>query len=347
MIWNYLILCLIAAATCAAIVPLVKRLAVSLGAVDQPGGRRSHSSPIPRMGGVAIFLAFMLTLGIAWFASGHIQAAHDVNPRGVWAFAGAACLIFTVGIVDDVRALRARTKLLFQIAAAVIVVWLGGCRIGGLTVPGGTLDMGGLGIPLTVFWIVLITNAVNLLDGLDGLAAGVVAIALTAVVAITDLQHASVAIVAVIVIGACIGFLVHNSHPATIFMGDSGSLFLGFSLAVLSTYANAKTATGAVTLPFLIAALPLADTVWAIVRRYVRGLVPVSLRAHAVALKRIFVADRKHIHHRLIDAGLSQRQAVYVLYGIQAVICVAAIYTATQLVAPPGATPAMTAPTLR
>jgi UDP-GlcNAc:undecaprenyl-phosphate GlcNAc-1-phosphate transferase len=127
-------------------------------------------------------------------------------------------------------------------------------------------------------------------------------------------------------------------------MGDSGSLFLGFSLAVLSTYASAKSAAGAVTLPLIIVALPVSDTLWAIVRRYVKGLVPISFRAHVAALSRVFVPDRKHIHHRLIDAGLSQRQAVYVLYGIQAVICAAAIYIAAHLVSAPVGPPAARAP---
>jgi UDP-GlcNAc:undecaprenyl-phosphate GlcNAc-1-phosphate transferase len=144
--------------------------------------------------------------------------------------------------------------------------------------------------------------------------------------------HASVSVTAAILIGVSIGFLMYNFHPASIFMGDSGSLFLGFALGVLSTYASAKATTGAITVaPLLIVALPLADTIWAMGRRYVRGLVPASARSHLAGVARMFVADRQHIHHRLVAAGLPQREAIYVLYGIQAAACAAAIYFAVLL----------------
>jgi UDP-GlcNAc:undecaprenyl-phosphate GlcNAc-1-phosphate transferase len=188
------------------------------------------------------------------------------------------------------------------------------------------VDIGYFAIPLSVLWIVAVTNALNLLDGMDGLAAGVAAIALTTIVAVIGPQHAT-SILAVILIGACIGFLVHNSHPASIFMGDSGSLFLGFSLGVFSTYANVKGSTSlVVTVPILVVALPIADVAWAIGRRYVKGLTPSSLHSHAAGLARVFIPDRNHIHHRLLNAGLDQRKAAYCLYGIQALAGVVAIY---------------------
>lgn len=328
---SFILLPLLAAVTCAGLVPLVRALAWRLGVVDRPGGRRAHQRPIPRLGGVAIFVSFAVALLVAWLATRRLSDAALVNPDGVLAFGLGALVVFALGVLDDLKTLRPRLKLLGQLAAALIVVLYGKCRIQGISIPGGVFELGVLSIPVTVLWIVLITNAVNLLDGLDGLAAGVVAIALLAIVAVTGVGTTAASVVALLIIGSCAGFLIYNSHPASIFMGDSGSLFLGFSLGVLSTYASAKAATGVVTIvPMLIVGLPLADTVWAIGRRYVRGLVPISLRAHLAAFARIFVPDRMHIHHRLIDAGLSQRQAVYFLYTVQTLACVAAVYAAAQ-----------------
>lgn len=320
------VLAIVAAIVCAALVPLAKRLATRLGAIDQPDPRRINKVPIPRMGGAAIFAAFVITLGLGFVVARKLGAAAEVNLRGVLAFAAGATSIFVTGVIDDVKGLRPRTKLLAEFLAASLVVAIGGCHVTLLSTPWGPVELGYLTLPLTILWIVGVTNAVNLLDGMDGLAAGVVVIALTTVFAVIGTNHAS-SIIAVILIGCCIGFLVHNFHPATIFMGDSGSLFLGLSLGVLSTYANVKSSTSLViAVPVLVVGLPLADITWAMGRRYVRGLVPTSMRSHVAGFTRMFIPDKNHIHHRLLSAGLNQRQASFVLYGLQTMASAVALY---------------------
>jgi UDP-GlcNAc:undecaprenyl-phosphate GlcNAc-1-phosphate transferase len=173
-----------------------------------------------------------------------------------------------------------------------------------------------------------VTNALNLIDGIDGLATGTAVIALVTVAVIArGFGFTNVAALAAILAGACLGFLVFNFHPASIFLGDSGSLFIGFALGVLSSYARAKGTTGAITLAtLLIVALPLGDTFTAVTRRYFNGLAPHSPRSHLAAFGRIFKPDSNHLHHRLLRAGLGQRAATYFLYGIQAIACAYAVY---------------------
>ncbi|HZU98264.1 MAG TPA: MraY family glycosyltransferase [Planctomycetota bacterium] len=320
------VLALVSAVTCAALVPFAKRVAEALGAIDHPDARRLNQTPIPRMGGIAIFGSFIVTLALGFIVASKLGMSTAFNPRGSLAFGAGAVAVFLTGVVDDVKGLRPRTKLLCELLAATLVTAIGGCQLQLLSTPWGSVDIGWWTLPLTIAWIVGITNAVNLLDGMDGLASGVVAIALTAIVAAIGINHAS-SILAIILIGACVGFLVHNSHPATIFMGDSGSLFLGMSLGVLSTYANVKGSTSfVVAIPLLVVGLPLTDILWAMGRRYVKGLVPTSLHSHAAGLARMFVPDKNHIHHRLLAAGLDQRRATYVLYGIQALASLVALY---------------------
>jgi UDP-GlcNAc:undecaprenyl-phosphate GlcNAc-1-phosphate transferase len=324
----YLLLAL-SAVTCAIEIPFVRRLALAFNIVDFPSERRVNKRPIARMGGIAIFLTFLSILAFSWFFFGSKlpSVLHD-NPRGMLGFALGGCVVFLTGVVDDIRSVTPRTKLLCELLAALVVVYYGGCRVPALSLPGGrAIELGFFEAPIAVLWIVAVTNAVNLMDGLDGLAAGVSALALVSIWAVAGSNHGSIAIISAILIGASIGFLAFNFHPASIFMGDSGSLFLGFSVGVLSTYAGAKASTGAITfVPVLIVALPLADTVFAMIRRYASGLVPTSMRSHVAGVARMFVPDRMHIHHRLLRSGLGQRQAVYVLYGIQAVGCAVAIY---------------------
>jgi UDP-GlcNAc:undecaprenyl-phosphate/decaprenyl-phosphate GlcNAc-1-phosphate transferase len=165
------------------------------------------------------------------------------------------------------------------------------------------------------------------MDGLDGLAAGISTLAFASIWMIAGGAHGSVSILCAILIGSCLGFLAYNFHPASIFMGDSGSLFLGFSCGVLSTYAPTKATTGIITfIPVLLLALPIADTAWAVGRRYTKGLVAGSARSHLAGMARLFVPDRLHVHHRLLRAGLSQRAAVYILYGIQGTACAIAVF---------------------
>lgn len=315
----------VSALCCALAVPFVRRMAIALGAVDHPDERRLHAQPTPRLGGVAMFIAFAVVLGGGALYGPTIGGVTRANPQGVLGFAIAAAIVFVTGVIDDLRGLPARVKLVPETLAALVVV-LSGFRVDSVSSPWGPLPLGYLAVPLTVAWIVAVTNALNLMDGLDGLAAGVAAIAFATILALTD-PHRTVALLAAVLLGACVGFLFHNLHPASIFMGDSGSLLLGLALGVLSTHTSQKARTGAITLvPLLILALPLTDTAWAVVRRYARGLVPTSVRSHLAGFARIVTADRQHIHHRLIAAGVSQRRATYLLYLLQGATCCAAIY---------------------
>lgn len=267
--------------------PLCRRLAVRYGVLARRNHRSVHSGQVPKLGGGAIFLAVLLPLLImalwrsAW------------EPELIGLLLGAT-ILFVVGTVDDVRGLGCNCKLVLQTAGALVVL-LFGFRIDVVTLPGiGAFSLGWASVPLTVLWIVGITNAINLIDGLDALAVGVVfsAVALAGAMAFVN-GHTMVAVITAVLLGALVGFLPYNLHPASIFMGDSGSLFLGFMVAWL-TIAGARTGQGKVMLvvPVLSLALPITDTLLAIVRRVRRGIHP-------------FVADREHIHHRLLDAGVS------------------------------------------
>lgn len=308
------------------LVPLVRRVALRGGAVDVPDARRVLTVPTPRLGGVAIFLAATLAIGL-FAALGQISLAQA--PPGVTAFLVGSLIVVGVGAVDDFRPLRPHVKLAAEVAAALVVVVAGRCRIVGISVPGrDAMFLGSAAVPVTVAWIVLVTNAVNLIDGIDGLAAGTSAIALLTIAVIArGFGFPAVSAFAVALVGACLGFLVFNVHPASIFLGDAGSLFLGFAIAVLSAYARAKESTGAITIgTLLIVALPVGDTLLAVRRRYFQGLAIGSLRSHVAGLTRVFQPDRNHIHHRLLRVGLGQRTVAWALYAIQALACGYAIY---------------------
>ncbi len=328
MIATLAVLVAASAAATVALVPLARRLALAAGAVDRPDERRVHDRPMPRLGGLAIFAAAATVLGVA-AALGVAGGDADGRPLapGGLVLAAAAALVFAVGLADDLRPLRAATKLLVEVAAAAALVHFGECRITGLSAPGGALELGALGGPFTVLWIVGVTNAVNLIDGIDGLAAGFGALTLAAILLIATWNEPAATVPAAVLLGCCLGFLVFNFHPASIFLGDGGSLFLGFSIGALSTYARAKGTTGAATAAILLlVGLPLGDALFAVLRRYRSGLDPTSLRSHLSGLGRLAKPDRGHIHHRLLRAGLGQRAAAFVLYAIQAAACVGAIY---------------------
>ncbi len=312
-----------AAVASATMVPLARRAAFALGAVDVPDERHQHGRATARLGGLAVFGAFTLVV-IVLLATGRV----DGNAFSVPIFFGSALLVLGAGAVDDVRRLRAHVKLAVEVGAALVVVYGGHIRITGISSPGGVVDLGWLAGPFTVLWIVIVTNAINLVDGIDGLAAGTSILALGSVAIIAHgFDFTAVAVLAAVLAGACAGFLVHNFHPATIFLGDSGSLFIGFSIGVLSSYARAKGTTGAITIAtLLIVALPLGDTLSSIGRRYFKGLAAHSLRSHLAGLGRIFTPDNNHLHHRLLRAGLGHRGATYALYLIQAIACAYAIY---------------------
>lgn len=272
--------------------PAVRRLAVYLGAVDMPSARKIHRHPIPRLGGVAIYGGFLLVLLLS----------RPWTPP-VTGLALGSTLIVLLGIWDDRRELPAKIKLAGQVAAAILVVAFG-VRVDFLTNPfDGLIFLGAMAAPVTVIWIVGITNALNLIDGLDGLAGGTAAIAAVTVAVVAWMEGQTTAAFYALALALCaMGFLRYNFFPAKIFMGDTGSMFLGFNLASLAIMGLTKTATIiSFLVPVVILGWPIVDTFWAILRRY---------RNH----RPITAPDKQHLHHQLLKLGLSQRQAVLVVY---------------------------------
>jgi UDP-GlcNAc:undecaprenyl-phosphate GlcNAc-1-phosphate transferase len=304
------------------VTPLVIRIAPWLGAVDQPGDRKIHHDPVPRIGGLAVFVGFVAGLLFAGWVTDSLRLGSQVSVY--WqGLALAIGVMLIAGLVDDIRGLSFRFKFAIQIAAAVFV-WFCGFRVETITHPlGGALDLGALSLPVTVLWIVTITNALNLIDGLDGLATGIALITTTAVATIALVRaELGVTAASVALAGGLMGFLPYNSNPARIFLGDSGSMFLGFTLAVTSVRGSQKGPTiVAILAPLLVLGLPLLDTSLAVFRRL--GRVHRSRTGGSGALvhlvrnlDHVFLPDRGHIHHRLLEAGLSHRLAVLVLYGV-------------------------------
>ena len=293
--------------------PLVKRLAHRIGAIDVPkDARRMHKKPIPRLGGLAIYISFVIVslLFGQW------------NTQNFTILIGSA-IIVVLGIFDDRNALGAKFKFGIQLIAAAIPVVFGNLRIELITNPNlfsGELyvKFGALAIPITIIWIVAITNAVNLIDGLDGLAVGVSAIACMTMLAVSLLiGEIPIAILLAALAGACVGFMPFNLNPASIFMGDTGSTFLGFMLATLSIQGMFKVyAIISFAVPFLILGLPIFDTAFAFTRRILSGRSP-------------FSPDRGHVHHRLIDMGFNQKQTVAILYIISTVLGLLAVVLTT------------------
>lgn len=289
------------------VTPCVKKLAIRIGAIDIPGDdRRIHNRPVPRLGGLAIYMAFtVVVLTLVPFS---------IKLLGIIA---GATMIAILGIMDDVKPLPAKVKLIVQIAAAIVLV-SSGVKVEWVTNPFDKVDgMSYLGIfsyPITVFWIVGVTNTLNLIDGLDGLAAGIATIASFSLMVVSVINgHGVVAILTAALAGSALGFLPYNFNPAKIFMGDTGSTFLGFVLAAISIEGAIKgAATLAIAIPLLALGLPIFDTTFAIIRRAVNG-------------KPIMEADKGHLHHRLLALGLSQRQVVFTLYIVSAFLGIGAI----------------------
>lgn len=289
--------------------PLVKKFAIKVGAVDVPNARKVHTRIMPRMGGLAIYGAFLISLlGMMLVVPDTLfGSARDANL--VKSLLAGGSIIVLLGALDDRFELSAKVKLLGQIAAASVVVFGFDMTVNFINVPFGDhyLNMGDwVAIPLTIFWIVGVTNAINLIDGLDGLAAGVSAISIgTLLVMAVIMGNPVVILLCALLLGSIIGFLFFNFHPARIFMGDTGSLFLGFSLAVLSMLGFKQVAIVSFITPLLIIGVPLSDTFFAILRRWLQK-------------KPIFAPDKGHLHHCLRELGFSHRKTVLIIYGIAA-----------------------------
>ena len=282
--------------------PLAARIGRRYGIVDAPSGRKVHVKPIPRIGGVAIYLAFFGPFLGALFYSNALIGQILSEPAVVWLSSGAT-LVFLMGLADDIFPLHPLVKFGVQ-AAAAYLAYHGGTCISQLQLPVvGVLDLGWFGLPVTIFWFLLITNAFNLIDGLDGLAAGICFFASLVLLILSVMGgRYLVATGLAALVGVCLGFLRYNFNPASIFMGDSGSYFLGFMLASLSILGCIKSqATVAILIPVIALGVPLIDTVLAPVRRFFMG-------------RQLFQPDKSHMHHKLLRLGFSQRGAVLLLY---------------------------------
>ena len=304
----YLIGLVIAVCSSSALTFVVREFARRAGLVDPCGERKVHVNPVPRIGGVAIVLsvAVSMTAIIGLFGQ-HVLAA---NARGLATVIGGALAVHLVGLVDDVRPMHARWKFLAQVVIA-LGVYLVGLRVTTLSLPfAGIVNLGSaIGMVFTIAWFVGITNAFNLIDGLDGLAAGAALFALTTMFVVASFNGlVGAATVTIILAGATVGFLCFNFHPASIFLGDSGSLFLGFMLAGIGLLGSQKSPTViAVAIPIVSLGLPVLDTALAVARRFLRG-------------QPIFSADRAHIHHRLLSLGHSPRRVALLLYSACALL---------------------------
>ena len=305
---------------CAALTPLVMRIARRAGVIDHPHSRRVHSEPTPRWGGLAMLVAFLVTLLLLTPVRSYFGLG-EMLTRPIIGILLGAVLMTAVGAIDDKWGLPAKVKLLGQIVAASVLPLFGNRVMVIFDInllpssPHWIFDPIFLvSAAITILWVVIVTNAINLIDGVDGLAAGIVAIAAFTFIVI-GIQKGTLgeAMMATALLGVCLGFLYYNFHPAKIFMGDAGSHFLGFLLAALSIYKNWKVATGvALAVPLLILAVPLFDAAFAVCRRALRG-------------RPIFSADKEHLHHRLLDMGLNQRAVVIAIYVLTAIGCALAV----------------------
>jgi UDP-GlcNAc:undecaprenyl-phosphate GlcNAc-1-phosphate transferase len=296
--------------------PIVRGFAQGRGLLDHPGGRKVHRVAIPRLGGVAMAIAFGVAIGAATLVSPDLGEVGRLRPNRALSILVGVAILLVVGVIDDIGGMRALVKLALQVGTAAVAWWLG-LSIDRLHLPWGVVELGILSLPITVAWVVAVINAVNLIDGLDGLASGVVLTALGAfgLLAAGDGVDPTLPIIAATA-GAAVGFLAYNLHPATIIMGDTGSMFLGFVVAAIGV---SLTQDGvqpvAPWIPIIALGVPIIDTAWAVVRRTARG-------------EPFFVADRGHVHHQLLRRGLSQRDAMLLLTAASAALAVAAVLLA-------------------
>jgi len=293
------------------VTPWIIRRAFSWGAVDRPDPRKVHKGLMPRLGGPAVYLGFVAAV---------LATVHLTLP--VCGLLAGMTLIMLLGVLDDIKNISPRLKLAGQIAAALCVVPFG-LRVDFITNPftGGIVDLAWMSIPVTVFWLVAVTNALNLIDGLDGLAGGVSCIASLTMAAVGWTQwkffgaagQREVMVLALLLAASVLGFLRYNFHPARIFLGDSGSMLLGFALAAMAIMGLTKSVTAvSVLVPMVILGIPLLDTTFAILRRYHKH-------------RPIFEPDKEHLHHQLMAMGLSHRQTVLVIYAVSAVLGMSAL----------------------
>ncbi|WNQ11584.1 MraY family glycosyltransferase [Paenibacillus aurantius] len=310
--WIYVIGFAAACVLAIILTPIMKKLAFWVGAVSVPNHRSVHTKPMPLLGGLAIFFAFVGSYFV-------VMPAADVTDKdhiGLGLILGGSTIAL-VGALDDRLNLSPKLKLLGQLIAAIVVVSFG-LEIDVVNIPFGdsiSIEQNWISYPLTIIWIIAITNAINLIDGLDGLSAGVSSIAAGTILVMALMManpNAMVILLCAILIGSSLGFLIFNFHPAKIFMGDSGSLFLGFALSILSIMGYKQATIVSFLVPILVLGVPISDTLLAIVRRKLNK-------------KPISVADKGHLHHCLMDLGFGMRKTVLIIYGIAIVFGACAV----------------------
>lgn len=311
MLYITLIICFVASIL---LTPVVKTLAFKIGATDQPNQRKVHQKIMPRLGGLAIYISFLIgILIIQPYENFHLPLLQPAGNIHLALLLGSLIIILT-GAFDDVKEISPKVKLLGQIFASFIVVVLGDLRVEFINLPfdAGQLNFGYLSIPITMVWIIGITNAINLIDGLDGLAGGVSSIALFAIAGMAFVMgNPYVMVIALIAAVSTLGFLVFNFHPAKIFMGDTGALFLGFLISVLSLLGFKNVTFISLIIPIIILGVPISDTFFAIIRRLVNKQ-PLS------------APDKSHLHHCLLRVGFSHRQTVLLIYAMSAIFALTA-----------------------
>ncbi|MDD2392232.1 MAG: MraY family glycosyltransferase [Bacilli bacterium] len=285
------------------IIPFIKMVAVHIGALDIPNERKVHKKPIPRLGGLGIFLGFLL--GYMMFGT----PSSIMNSILIGSF-----IIVLTGVIDDIRPLPAKVKFTGQVIASLIVVFYGKLLINELSAFGLYIEFGIFAYPITVFFILGCINCMNLIDGLDGLAGGISAIyfATIGIIACLNYNIGLDLILTFVMLGSTLGFLVHNFHPASIFMGDSGSMFLGFIIAVIALLGFKNVTLTSLIIPLLILAIPIMDTLFAILRRVIKG-------------ESISTPDKFHIHHQLLNKNFNQVQTVLIIYFINILFAIASI----------------------
>lgn len=312
--YKYIFAFITAYAACSILTPLMIALAPKIGAIDVPeDDRRMHTKPIPRFGGFAIFISFLIAVTIY----------SDLNSSKIFGLILGSSIIVLMGIIDDVRGLSAKTKLIVQIVAASILFYFG-FRIEFFTNLFETnqiVRIGLLSFPITIFWIVGITNTINLIDGLDGLAVGISTIAAVTLAYVSfSFGRYETLLLCLILIGANLGFLPYNFNPAKIFMGDAGSMFLGFILAAISIEGSLKSAAAiTVFIPVIALGIPIFDTSFAIVRRIINK-------------QPLMQADNGHLHHRLLSIGMEHKKAVMVMYLVSSLLGISVVLLINNLI---------------
>ena len=285
------------------LIPFIKKMATHVGALDIPNERKVHKQPMPRMGGLAIYFGFLL--GYMLFGT------HSLTMNAI--LIGSFIIIIT-GVVDDIKPLRASTKLIGQLAASLVIVFYGNMLIKDISAFGFYIDFKWVSYPITIFFILGCVNCMNLIDGLDGLAGGISAIYFLTIGIIAAIQG-SVGlefVLSFVMLGATLGFLVHNFHPASIFMGDSGSMFLGFIISIIALLGFKNVTVTSLIIPLLVLAIPILDTIFAIIRRLLKG-------------QSISKPDKFHIHHQLLNRNFSQRATVLIIYFVDLLFAFASI----------------------